>query len=91
MAVITRHRLPLNSYPCVILTVIDKAKKTKKTDELEPEKCEKEADENLERKKKQFPGLCIPNDHDRVQKLIEHQEEDVKVAREAMSEVRKRW
>lgn len=63
----------------------------KKASEPEPEKCDKEVDEKLERKKKQFPGLCIPDDHDHAQKLIEHRQEDVKVAQEAMNEVKKRW
>ena len=79
--------MPLHRF----LPFVEKSKKLKKVGELEPGKCDAEVDENLERKKAQFPGLCIPDDHARVQKLIEHREEDVKVAQEAMSEVRKRW
>ena len=72
------------------LAVAERGKKTKKSSQLESaEKADREVDEKLERKKKQFPGLCIPDDHDRVQKLVEHEEEDVKVAQEAMNEVRK--
>ena len=44
----------------------EKAKKTK-AGEPEPERSGRVLDENLEKKKKQFPGLCIPDDHDRVQ------------------------
>ena len=70
--------------------VVEKGKKNKKPSQLESvEKADREVDEKLERKKKQFPGLCIPDDHNRVQKLVEPEEEDVKVAQEAMNEVRK--
>ena len=37
-------------------------------------------------KKKQFPGLCIPDDQRRAQNLL-YDGEDVKVAKEALSEV----
>lgn len=38
-------------------------------------------------KKKQFPGLCIPDDQQRAQALL-HNKEDMEVAAEALSEVK---
>ena len=44
-------------------------------------------------KKKQFPGLCLPDDPTRAKQLLivgeeeEEESEDVKVAKEALSEV----
>ena len=44
-------------------------------------------------KKKQFPGLCLPDDLTRAKQLLmvgeeeEEESEDVKVAKEALSEV----
>lgn len=53
-----------------------------------------EAADSIESKltleKKRFPGLSMPDNPERVQKLLEeeyHESEDVRVAKEALSEV----
>lgn len=42
----------------------------------------------MEQKKQQFPGLCITDDPGQAKKLLDLPVDDVKVARQAMGEVR---
>ena len=46
-----------------------------------------EAEEKLEQQKRQFPGLAMPDNTDRVMKLLKPETADAKIATEAMGEV----
>ena len=46
-----------------------------------------EAEEKLEQQKRQFPGLAMPDNTDRVMKLLKPETADTKIATEAMGEV----
>lgn len=77
-----------------------KKKKVSKTTGTS-ESASKPLDPVVEEKKKRFPGLSLPDDTERVQKLLElddregpseggvkEENQDVKIASEALSEVR---
>ena len=66
--------------------MLPSGKKKKKKIKSEKEGEEPAEDPELKKKKKQFPGLCIPDNTEHAQKLI-IPEEDKMVASDAMNEV----
>ena len=51
------------------------------------EQAANEIETLIKQRKKQFPGLCIPDDEKQAQTLL-YNREDEKVAKEALNEVR---
>ncbi len=66
----------------ILYTKLEKKKSKKKKKE-----DEESIDPELRAKKKQFPGLSIPDDKERIEQLIIIPEEDKNVADNLMSEV----
>ena len=76
---LVEKRLIYSSPPPFLSSLLDKSKKKGGFEEA------MEENSKAEQQKKQFPGLSMPDDFERAKKLLEPT--DVKVAKEALSEV----